>query len=174
MIIDIIVGLLLVLLVGLGFFRGFVKSAVMLVKIPITIVASFIIASPIAAFFNMGGIGLHKALANWFNVSISIGRIISVIFFAVIIFIVIRIILHKLTKLADKAKEKKTITGKLDRFLGAAFGLLRFAIYFILAAIVFRVVTIIPFADKLHGLVFDGSTVAIWMYDLVLTIIGVK
>lgn len=175
MIIDIVVVLGFVLLVVLGFIRGLVKSAVMMVSIPISIVISFIVASPIAAFLNYA-LGFSKAVAGWFNTSAGNGKILAVVLIAIIIFIVIRIVLHKLTKVADKAKENKHILGKVDRWLGVAFGALRFVVMFSLIAIAFAIITMIidfiPFIDwNLYETVFSGSKVAKWLYGVIITII---
>ena len=141
----------------------------MLVRIPITIIISFVLASPIAALLHAAG--FSRTVAGWFSTNDSNGRIITVVIVAVIIFIALRVILHKLTKLSDKARENKHILGKLDRLLGIAFGLLRFIVVFGLIAIAFRIITIIPFLRSLHDAVFSGSVVALWLYDFVITVI---
>ena len=165
MIVDIIVGLAFLLLVLLGFFRGFVKSVVMLVKIPVTIVASFLIASPLAALLSVTG--LQEWLARQIGLSVANTRIIVVIALAVIIFIIIRIILWKLIKMSDKAKEKKRVLSKVDRFLGLLFGIAHFTVIFTLVAMLFFFVTLLPFLSSLRGVVFDGSYVAKWLYDII-------
>jgi uncharacterized membrane protein required for colicin V production len=169
MLTDIIVVFALIVFIVLGFTRGFVRSAVLLVRIPMTIVISFLLASPIAAFFNL--LGFSGLLARWIDTSPSNARLLSVAIVAVVIFIAIRIILHKLVKMSDKAKEKQHIFNKVDRWLGAVFGILRFTIIFTLIAIGFRLITIVPFLSSLHGIVFDGSRVALWLYNLVTGII---
>jgi len=175
MILDIIVVLAFALFVVLGFVRGLVKSAVMMISIPISIVISFIAASPIAAFLNFA-FGFSGAVAGWFKTSEGNGKILAVVIIAVIVFIILRIILHKLTKVADKAKDNKNILGKVDRWLGAAFGALRFVVMFTLVAIAFAIITLVidfvPFLNlDLYDTVFKGSKVAKWLYGLVVTII---
>ena len=174
MIIDVIVVLAFVGLVALGFIRGIVKSAVMLVSIPITIVASLLLASPITAFLNYT-FGFAKAVAGWFNTTKSNGKILAVIIVAVVVFVAIRLVFYKLTKMSAKAQENKKLVGKVDKWLGAAFGVLRFFIYFTLAAVAFRLITVLPFVgDKLHKIVFDDSKVALWLYNLVIKVIFLK
>jgi uncharacterized membrane protein required for colicin V production len=165
MITDIIVGLAFLLLVLLGFFRGFIKSVVMLVKIPVTIVVSFLAAGPLSGLLKL--IGFQSVFAGWTGLSEQTAGIIVLIALAVIIFIVIRLILWKLVKISDKAKENKRMFSKADRFLGLLFGLVHFTIIFTLVSIVFFFFTLIPFFTHWNEAVFEGSHVAKWLYNII-------
>jgi len=169
MITDIIIGLAFLLFVALGFFRGFVKSAVMLVRIPVTIVISFLLASPLAAL--LSSVGLPGALVKWFGVPESISGLIVVVALAVIIFIIIRILLWRFVKMSDKAQEKSKTFKRANRLLGLLFGVLQFCVIFIIIAIVFFFATRLPFLRSLEGVVFDGSVVGKWLYNFVVDFI---
>jgi len=170
MVVDIIVGLAILLFVALGLARGFVKSMVMLVKIPMTIGISFFLAAPLASFLNT--IGFLRILAGWIGSSIELTGIISVIALAVIIFVAIRVILHKLVKKSDQVKERRKFYNRADRILGVVFGLAQFIVIFTLISILFAAVNWLftQVGVNIHGMVFSGSYVALWLYDLILSI----
>jgi len=175
MITDIIIGLVFLLFIALGFFRGFVKSAVMLVKIPVTIVVAILLASPLAAL--LGAVGLPGALVKWFGIPASISGFVVVIGIAIIIFIVIRIILWRFVKMSDKAEDKSKLFKRTNRLLGLLFGVLRFCVIFIIASTILYIITalsniwFLSFLSKIEEFIFEGSVVAKWLYEFVVNII---
>jgi len=165
MLTDIIVIGAFIAFAVLGYVRGFTRSVVSLIRISISVVIAFLLGSPLARMFNNWGLG--KSLAELFGTSVTNGRYITTALVTIIIFIILRLILHKFVRIADKAQENGNVVGALDRWLGAGFGILRFVFLFSILAIVFRLITLLPLVDSLHGIVFKESIVALWLYDLI-------
>lgn len=149
----------------LGYLRGFVKSVVSLVRISTSVIIAFLLANPVAKLLNSAGFG--DWLGWLFATSDSNGRIISVCFVTLIFFIILRIILSKFVNLAEKARETNKPFGIADRLLGGLFGMLRFVFMFCIIAVIFRLVTFLPLVNSLHDLVFGGSVVTLWFYNLI-------
>jgi len=170
MITDIIVGLIFLLFVGLGFFRGFIRSMVSLAKIPVTIAISFFLAGPVSSLLDK--IGFLRVLSGWIGLGKELTGIITLIAIAVMIFIIIRVILWKLVKASDKAKEKKRTYNKIDRLLGAVFGLVHFVVIFTLISISFAIVNWVfsQAGVDFYSMIFKGSHVAAWLYKFILGI----
>jgi uncharacterized membrane protein required for colicin V production len=165
MLTDIIVIGAFIAFAVLGYVRGFTRSVVSLIRISISVIIAFLLGSPIARIFNNWGLG--QTFSNWFNTSAANGGYITTALVTIIIFIILRLVLHKFVKLADKAQEKGNVIGVLDRWLGVVFGVLRFVFLFSILAVVFRLITLLPFVSALHGTVFNGSVVALWLYNLI-------
>ena len=170
MLTDIIVVGAFVAFAVLGYFRGLTRSAVSLVRISISVIIAFLLASPIAKLLN-NLFRLSNALAKAFNTSAGNGNLILIAIVTIVIFIILRVVLMKLVRMADKAREDNHVFSYFDRWLGALFGVLRFVFLFSILAIAFRFITFIPFLKSLRDVVFGGSTVALWLYNLVTNII---
>ena len=171
MLADVILVLAFLTFAGLGFVRGFVKSAASLVKASISVVVAFLLSRPLATVLN-SIFGLNKVVANIFNVSS--GRPILIAILAFIIFIAIRIVLHKLVKFAERSRERSRVFNHVDRWLGALFGAVRFLFLFSLFAVAFYVITRISFIRPLHDTVFGDSKVAVWLYNIVVKLVLVQ
>jgi len=165
MLTDVIVIGAFVAFAVLGFVRGFTRSVVSLLRISVSVIIAFLLGSPLARILNK--IGFSKMLRGWFNTSESNANLISIAIMTILIFIILRIVLNALVNMADKARDNKGTFSKFDRWLGGLFGILRFVFIFSIAAILFRLITLLPIISGLHNTVFDGSKVALWLYNLV-------
>ena len=149
----------------LGYARGFVKSVVLLVRVSFSVIIAFLLANPAAKLLN--SLGFAGLMSNIFGTTESNGRIISIAIMTIVIFIILRLILNKFVNLAERAREKSRAFGIADHWLGALLGALRFMFTFCIIAVAFRLITLLPIISGLHDIVFDGSVVALWLYELV-------
>lgn len=171
MLTDVILILAILTFAGLGFIRGFVKSAASVIRGSIAVIAAFLLSRPIASVLN-SLFGLNKVVANMFDVSQGGPILVAIVTF--IVFIAIRLVLHKLVKFAEKSREQSRIFNHVDRLLGALFGAVRFLFLFSLFAVAFYLITRISFIKPLHDTIFGDSTVAVWLYDLVVKLVLVQ
>lgn len=172
MLVDAIILLAFATFAVLGYLRGFVKSAASLVRISISVIIAFLLARPVAAVLS-SIFKLDKTLANAFSMPGG-GKAILTGIIAIVIFFAIRIALYKLVKFAEKSREKSQVFNKLDRWLGALFGAARFLFFFSLCAVVFYLLTRMPFLRSMEDTLLDGSHVAKWLYKLVVKLVLVQ
>ena len=163
MLTDIIVIAIAFIFAVSGFSRGFVKSALSMVKISISVIIAILLARPIATFLNN-----VFGLANLFDAN---GELLLVVIVALVIFIVTRLLLRYLKLKVKRAREEHPAFNKVDSVMGFLFGMLRFLFLFLIFSLILYVITLIPFLDAIRAWIFDGSTVAAWLYDLMTTVV---
>ena len=165
MILDLIVIALFLIFGLVGMRRGFIDSALLMVKTSFSIIIAIVLARPVAGLLN-SIFGLQKVCTDLFNTSATNGKLIYIAIIILLIFVLIRLIIHFLRKLGARAKEIKIVKGA-DSALGFLFGLLRFAFMFCLLSFAVYVITALPFLGGLRTALFEGSTVAKWLYKVV-------
>jgi uncharacterized membrane protein required for colicin V production len=160
MVIDIIIVLAFIFFAGLGYLRGFVKTALAMFKVSVSAIVAFILANPtsrmVCAIFKLKRDGTVVAIT------------------AIVLFVLIRLAMRLIAGLTDKAREKNKTINWLDRVLGLALGIVRFMFIFSILAVIFYIVTRIPFARSLEDVVFRGSKIAHWLYELVVYTLLIK
>jgi len=173
MLLDIIVIAAFIIFGVLGYSRGFIKSALSLIRMSTSVVIAIIVSRPIASFLN-NTFDLAKTCAWAFKTTQSNGGLILIAIVALVVFLAIPFFMRFINRLAKKAKEKSKIARHADSWLGAVMGVIQFSFFFcILSAIVF-IVTIVPFFKGLHDWLFGDSVVASWLYGLATDLIFQK
>jgi uncharacterized membrane protein required for colicin V production len=166
MVVDIIVVALFLVFGALGYTRGFVRSALAMVKISVSVIIAVLLARPLA-----------NLLENWFGASRAFGAnggLIMIAICAVAIFIVIRLLLRLIKALSDKTKERSRVINFADRWLGLLFGFLRFCFMFVIISAVVYLISAIPFLSGLRDGLFQDSKVALWLYNLATDVVFAK
>ena len=164
MILDILVIALIIIFGVLGYTRGFIKSAMSLIKVSTSVIIAIILCRPLASFLN-SVFGLAKFCSKVFNKTQTEGNLILIAISALLIFLIIRIILRFFNKLATNVKENQT-ANKADSWIGFGFGIVRFCFIFCILSAIIYVITAMPFLDGIRTWLFKGSTIAKWLYDL--------
>ena len=163
MLTDIIVIAIAFLFAVTGFSRGFIKSALSMVKISISVLIALLLCRPIATFLdNVFG------LAGAFDAN---GELLLVAITALVIFITTRLLLIYVKRAVKRAKEEHPALNKVDSVLGFVFGILRFLFLFFIFSLVLYIITLIPFLDAIRVWIFGESTVAAWLYEIMTTIV---
>jgi|GEM_PF-3291182 len=172
MILDAIITIIALYFAITGYTRGFIKSALAMIKVSTSVIVAIILSRPVAAFLNKI-FGFAKTCASIFKTSESNGNLILIAIVIILIFIGIRIVLRLFNKMATSAK-KNRIVNEADSLLGFLFGLLHFCfIFFILSAVVY-IITALPFANGLHDWLFSKSVVGLWLYNTATDLLFVK
>ena len=164
MILDILVIATIIIFGVLGYTRGFIKSAMSLIKVSTSVIIAILLCKPFAKLLD-NIFGLAKFCAKAFNKEPADGNLILIAISALIIFIIIRVILRFINKLATNAKQN-VIANRADSWFGFVFGIVRFCFVFCIFAAVVYIVTAIPFLDGIHTWLFKDSTIALWLYNI--------
>ena len=172
MLLDLIIIAAILIFGGLGYQRGLIKSAVLLIKSSFSVVMAIILARPIAAFLN-NSMGLANTCATAFKTTEANGGLTLIAFVALALFLGLRIILHYINKLSTKAREN-VIARRADSWLGFLFGTLHFCFIFCIASAVIFIITLVPFLDGIHTWLFKDSTITLWLYELATDLIFQK
>jgi len=155
MLIDIIVVGLLLFFVVAGYLQGFLRCTLSMVKISISIIVAVLLCRPAAIMLDT-----LFGYYSWFD-----SDLVATAVMALAIFIIIRLALMKIRRIVEKFRENDTVS-RVDNIFGALFGLLRFAFVFFIFSLVVLIVSIIPFLDSTVAWLFEGSTIAYWLYSL--------
>jgi uncharacterized membrane protein required for colicin V production len=151
MVLDIIIVIIALLYMGLGFWRGLLRSVLSLVKISVSIILAILLGRPIAGL-----------LDKWFSISEGVGEFTWIAICVLCVFILLRLVLRLLDKVVRSAHEKSDGVKKVDRILGLIFGFVRFAMLcFVISLVIFVAEAI---GLNLVEPMFKNSPVCEWIY----------
>ena len=169
-IIDIVVGIALIAFALFGIRTGFMRGVLSFVSTFIAILIAFALARPIA-----------NLLDGWFKFSEPLGRVFNgsafeniannngFLFFVLIcgfaLFVLTKVAVIFLKRLALKLKDRSKVLNTADRILGLGFGVFRFCLWVLFASGAIFVLSQINVTSGIHDWLFENSSVAVWVYD---------
>lgn len=169
MLLDVIVIIAFLIYGLIGYTRGFMNSAIAMVKSSTSVIIAIILCRPVASFLD-STFGLAETCSSLFKVSEKEGKLVLIALVILLIFIVTRLILRLFNSLATKARNNQ-IVNKADSIFGFFFGLLRFCFIICIISTAIYVILMLPFTDSLHSWLFKDSSVALWLYDTITNVV---
>lgn len=169
-ILDIGVILLLIAFIALGFRRGFLRSVLGLVKTIAAIIIAVLLARPLARLLD-NWFSVTESLSGLFkdgpvhNLADNLGLLLLIVFCAIGLFILIRILVWFLLRLITKLKKGVKPLHRIDQILGAVFGLVKFIIFGTLVSGILLVLSQMSAMSWINDSLFERSYIASWLYD---------
>lgn len=183
--IDIILGVILVVFVVIGLWKGFFDSILGLISTAIAVVVGVTCAKPATGFVNK-----IVNLPNWFDGVLSkafaegevitlfgnenlafdktqLANFLAVVATGVILFFLTKIAIWLIAKLFDSVVESSSIGSGLNKLLGGVFGLLRGGVIVVAILLLCSVISGVPVVGNKIQNTIDDSKVTHYVYKYV-------
>ena len=165
MVLDIVIGVLLLLFVAFGYWKGFMNGVIGFVASAISLVIALFLAKPMAnladSWFN-----LSKVLGD--AIMTSLGRPLNILICGVIAYILVRILFFFLTRMVKRVKEENKAIDVIDKVLGLFLGFAKFSLMICTLFIVITLLQDIPLLGKFlnpEGWFFKDSHLGKFIYE---------
>ena len=164
MVLDIVLVLAFLACLAYGYYRGFMGAVVGFGAKLITLILALALASPIATLIN-----------NWFNLSRSFdgilggagGHFITIFICGAAVYILFRLFFLTISRFIRNAKRENRAVDRLDKIAGVLLGVAKFFSAIILLSTITFLLSVIPLVGNSVDLLFSGSTVGLFLYNLV-------
>jgi len=162
MFLDIGLGVLLLLFVAFGFWKGFMCGIIGFVSSALSLIAAIFSAKPVA-----------NLMDRWFSLSDKLGdaildvlgRPLNILICAIVVYFIVRLFFFGITRMIKKIKEEHDVINSIDKFLGIGLGFAKFLMFVCVVFIVVALLNEMPIIDRTANWLFNGSKVGTWLYE---------
>lgn len=164
MYLDIGIGVFLLICMGLGYWKGFMRSIVGFAAGVISLAVAIFSASSAADMMDKY-VKLSARLEDWTGLS---GRMINIFACGATIYLFFRFVFWLLGRFIKKIKEQNKAIDRLDKFGGLVLGLGKCALGLVIFFVAVHLLQSVPVIKDSVRWLMDGSVVGKFIYEIVM------